>query len=884
MSAGDAGPTDGLSAETASELHRRDGPNRLPAPSRTPAWRSLVAQMVHFFALMLWVAGVLAFVAGMPQLGVAIFVVVVVNGVFAFVQEHRAEQAAERLMDLLPVGVVVRRGGRRLEIDASELVIGDRVLLAAGDRVAADLTVATGHALSADESTLTGESEPVTVQAGGSLWAGTFVISGEGEADVAAIGASTRLAGISQLTSTVERPVSPLSRELNRIVRVMSVLTLSVGAAFFAVCLAVGSPARDGFLFAVGVTVALVPEGLLPTVTLSLAMGAQRMAGEHALVRHLQAVETLGSTTFICTDKTGTLTTNEMSVVEAWTPDGSTTVTGAGYGPSGDVDGDTAALRAAAILGAAAVACSQGRAIEHDGVWRAEGDPMEAAIDAFARRVTGGAGPVDGERPEDRFPFDPRRRRASVIWDGWLITKGAPDSVLPRCSSPTSISAASAAVDALARRGLRVLAVARRPVGEVSGAALNDVDADAAADEAERDLELVGLLALHDPPRPGVADALAACRAAGIKVAMVTGDHPLTAGAIADEIGLRSPEAPVLIGTELPLDDDELGTLLDHDGVVISRVTPEDKMRIARSLQGRGHVVAMTGDGVNDGPALRQADIGVAMGRSGTDVAREAADLVLLDDHFATIVAAVEQGRATFTNIRRFLTYHLTDNVAELTPFVIWAVSGGRFPLAIGVLQVLSLDIATDLLPALALGAESPSAGVLGRGLEGRHLIDPRLLRRVFLLLGPAEAVAAMTAFVVSLAATGWRPGDEFPTGHGLAAASGAAFAAIVLGQAANAFACRSATSPPWRIGWRSNPLLVGAVGVQVALLAGLLWIGPIARLLGQAPPPWPGALVAVAAIPLVLGVDAVHKALRTRHLRPAEVTISASTQMGQPG
>jgi magnesium-transporting ATPase (P-type) len=305
--------------------------------------------------------------------------------------------------------------------------------------------------------------------------------------------------------------------------------------------------------------------------------------------------------------------------------------------------------------------------------------------------------------------------------------------------------------------------------------------------------------------------------------------------------------------------------MLDHDGVVVSRVTPEQKMRIARSLQARGHVVAMTGDGVNDGPALGEADIGVAMGRSGTDVAREAADLVLLDDHFSTIVSAVAEGRATFTNIRRFLTYHLTGNVAELTPFVIWALSGGRFPLAIGVLQVLSIDIVADLLPALALGAEAPGADVLARPLRGRHVIDAPLTLRAFALLGPVLATVEMAAFTVSLVAVGWRPGDHAPGGRHLAMASGAAFAAIVIGQAANAFACRSATRPPWRLGWTTNRLLVGAVAVQLSLLALLLWIGPIARLLGQAPPSWPGVVVAIGAAPALLVADAVHKRVRHR-------------------
>jgi magnesium-transporting ATPase (P-type) len=289
-------------------------------------------------------------------------------------------------------------------------------------------------------------------------------------------------------------------------------------------------------------------------------------------------------------------------------------------------------------------------------------------------------------------------------------------------------------------------------------------------------------------------------------------------------------------------------------------VTPEDKLRIARALRSRGHVVTMTGDGVNDGPALQEADIGVAMGRSGTDVAREAADLVLLNDDFATIIAAIEQGRATFSNIRRFLTYHLTDNVAELTPFVVWALSGGRFPLAIGVLQVLALDIGTDLLPALALGAEPPKPGLLAHPPRTRHLIDGSLLRRVFGVLGPTEAILEMTAFLVALTVAGWRPGAAFPTDGALLAASGAAFSAVVIAQLANAFACRSTTRWPGALGWATNRLLLVAIGVEALVLLGFLFIGPLARLLGQAPPPLAGALVALLAAPALLAADAAHK------------------------
>jgi magnesium-transporting ATPase (P-type) len=383
------------------------------------------------------------------------------------------------------------------------------------------------------------------------------------------------------------------------------------------------------------------------------------------------------------------------------------------------------------------------------------------------------------------------------------------------------------------------------------------------ADDVERDLELLGLVGLEDPPRPGVAEAITACRRAGIRIALLTGDHPGTARTIATEVGIIGPDGPVLEGRDLPSDKTALGILLDRD-VVVARVTPEDKLRIAEALQSRGHVVAMTGDGVNDGPALRAADVGVAMGASGTDVAREAADLVLLDDRFETIVAAVELGRATFSNIRRFLTYHLTDNVAELTPFVVWALSGGRIPLALTVLQVLALDIGTDLLPALALGAEPPNEHVLEGRVRTTSLIDKTLIGRVFGVLGPTEAVAEMLAFASVLLAGGWAWGDV-PSDHLLEVASGAAFASVVLGQLANAFACRSQRR--WAFGQplTTNPLLLGAVAVELAVLFLFLALPPMPHLLGGAWPSLLGWTLAAMAVPFVLAADALHKAVLNR-------------------
>ncbi|USC15199.1 cation-transporting P-type ATPase [Rhodococcus aetherivorans] len=848
--------SDGLTGREAAARLRRDGPNQLPAARRVPWWRRLIAQLTHFFALLLWFASALAFVAGMPELGIAVIVVIVVNGIFAFVQQERAEKAAERLGELLPTTIVVRRDGAVRTVDARDLVVGDVVVLTGGDRVPADLTLAVAGRCTFDESTLTGESEPVLRTAGAAVFAGTFVAEGESEGIVTATGANTRLAGIAALTTSVRRPPGPLDLEIQRIVRTLAFGSVGVGAVFFAVSLLVGISWQDAFLFAVGITVALVPEGLLPTVTLSLAMGAQRMARDNALVRNLEAVETLGSTTFICTDKTGTLTQNQMNVVEAWTPAGTVAVRGEGYAPTGEVTGPEPAVAAAATAGLAGAAASKGGITLDDDEWRAVGDPMEAAIAAFAARLAGpGAQPGPVTR---RFVFDPRRRRESVIVGGQLLLKGAPDAVLPRCADPGElVDRAEEALADMASRGLRVLAVARRT--------LTDPGVETDPDLAERDLELLGLLGMEDPPRTAVPAALRAARGAGIKVAMLTGDHPETARAIAREIGLLGPAGLVVQGKDLPEDDQLLGALLDRDGIVISRVSPEQKLRVAKALQDRGHVVAMTGDGVNDGPALRQADIGVAMGEGGTDVAREAADLVLLDDDFATILTAVEQGRATYANIRRFLSYHLTSNVAELTPFALWGLSGGQFPLALGVLQILCIDIGTDLLPALALGGEPPSRDTLKRPPERRHLVDGTLLVRVFGVLGPTEAIVEMSAFLVALLVAGWRPGGEFPTGAALLAASGAAFTAVVLGQVGAAFACRSATRPPWQLGWGSNRLLLWAVLAELVALVVFLGVGPVADVLGHAVPPLEALGVALLGIPAVLVVDSVYKRVRRR-------------------
>ena len=837
----------GLTSAQAADVLHEVGPNAEPRPDRpAPLWQ-LARQFTHFFALMLWGAAALALLAGLPPLAVAIACVILINGVFAFIQEGRADRAAERLRSLLPSRATVIRDDRPVTIDAVEIVPGDVLWLQPGDRIPADGTLLRCTSLRIDTSLLTGESVPVRMKPGDPIVGGCFVVEGDAHAVVTRTGPRTELAAISRLTANAGDAPTPLTLALRRVVRLIALISLGVGLLFLVITLITGRPLTDALVFGIGVTVALVPEALLPTVTLTLAWGAERMARHRVLVRRLEAVETLGSTTVICTDKTGTLTQNAMTVVRAWTPASSVTAADPGYDPEGvvDITGDAESMR---DLAREAQRCSEGYVVHVDGHWVARGDPMEAALDSFARRVRAPAAP---STLVHRFPFTPERRRMSVAYADGVAVKGAPDAVLPLCAPNPS---AESVVDDMTSRGLRVLAVARGPTCLSS-----DVD------DVERDLVLVGIVGLEDPPRPGVRQALDACRTAGITVHMVTGDHPATAAAIATEVGLRPLDGLVITGAELPADDGELARLLDRPGTVVARVTPPDKLRIARVLRKQGHVVAMTGDGVNDVPALREADIGIAMGQSGTDVAREAADLVLLDDDFDSIVAGIAQGRATYVNIRRFLTYHLTDNVAELAPFVVWALSGGQIPLALGVLQVLAIDIGTDTFAAAALGAEPHARDVLSRPPVSGALLNRTVLLRAFGIIGPAIALASMGAFFATYLVAGWRVGDAFPVGQVALMASGAAFATVVLGQTANAFACRSSTRWPGALGWTTNRLLIPAVIADLVIAGLMLGVPFLAQALTQAPPGLAGWCIAIGTMGFVLALDAAFKAFRRR-------------------
>jgi magnesium-transporting ATPase (P-type) len=883
----------GLSGDEAAARLARTGPNELPEAHGPGLVRQVLDQLLHFFALMLWVAAGLAFVGGMPQLGIAIIVVILVNGVFSFAQEYRAERAVRALSALLPETALVLRGGRKLTVPASELVPGDVVLLREGDRISADARVLRSSELKVDMSTLTGESKPVgrvvepeaeasidPLDAPNLVFAGTFVTSGFGSVVVATTGAITRLGGISRLTAGVVRRPTPLRIQLNRAVRVIAGFALVTGLAFFGVALGLGTPARDGFLFSVGVIVALVPEGLLPTLSLSLAMSATRMARRGALVRRLESVETLGSTTVICTDKTGTITTNQMTVNAVILPHNRFVATGSGYDPAGTIltgDGrplveeELADIRR--LLHAAAL-CGDARVERNDGRWRCIGDPTEGSLLILAKK--GGVEREAEERAAPRvreFPFESQRQRMStvhILASGAyeVLAKGSPEAILPLCKSIRVNAAAPplgeseerdvlTAVDSLAAQGLRVLAFARREIeGQVPETAR----------EAEAEMEFLGLVGMADPVRPEVPEAVMKCRRAGIRVVMVTGDHPATATSVAREAGLEAHT--VMIGSELPESDEALGHLLTTHEPVLARVAPEEKLRIARALQGAGEVVAMTGDGVNDAPALRQADIGVAMGKVGTDVAREAADLVLLDDNFAHIVEAVEEGRAAYDNIKRFLTYHLTDNVAELAPFVVWALSAGRIPLMISVLQVLALDIGTDLLPALALGAERPEPGVMDRPPRSKsaRLLDGRVLGRAFGFLGPVEAAASLALLPLgAILFFGWPAEPLSTSGTERDTLSTMVFAAIVLMQMANAFECRSTPTSLFSIGPFSNRLLVGAVTAEAVLLVGFVYLPPLWHMLGQHPLAAAQWLPVLVTPWILLGAEEARKAVVRR-------------------
>ena len=863
----------GLSREDALARRSEFGANRIERLPPTPLFIRFAGQFTHFFAILLWVAALLAVIAdlqmpgqGMATLAVAIVAVIVINGVFSFWQEYRAEETMAALQRLLPHQVRVLRDGAAAVIPAEDVVPGDVIFVSAGDDVPADCRLIEAFAVRVSNATITGEAravsrdtrpstEPDLLRSRNVLLTGTSVTSGEAKAVVFATGMHTAFGRIAHLTQTTVDAPSPLLRDIAALSRVIAGLALAIGAIVFVIGRFIGLPVSISLIFAIGIIVANVPEGLLPTVTLSMAMAARRMAKRHTLVRHLPSVEALGAASVICTDKTGTLTQNRMDIRSIYVP-------GRLIDPAATPLSTLA--RTHRRLLECACCCHDLKRATDDGPGQWIGDPMEQALARMAADALGGA--VMFERI-DEVPFEPERKRMATVHraagDIVLFTKGAPEELLPRACSievegqPKPLtddwnSVVARAASDMADRGLRVLAFAYRVLPSTYVLA-----------EAEQDLVVTGLVGFDDPPRAEVPAAVRRCRDAGIKVVMVTGDHPHTALAVAREIGLvRRADPTLLTGDDLArLSDTQLQLALDAPEIVCARVSAEQKLRIVAAFQRKGCIVAVTGDGVNDAPALRAADIGIAMGTSGTDVAREAADLVLLDDNFASIVAAVEEGRAVFENIRKFLTYILTSNIPELVPYLAFAFA--RMPLGLTIIQILAVDLGTDMVPALGLGAEPPDAAVMQRPPRARddRLLTPGLLVRAYLFLGTMEAVAAMAAFVFVLLGAGWHWGEPLASTDLLyRQATTACLTAIVLMQVVNVHLCRSDRASLCSSRLLGNRLITVGIVAELVLIL-LIDYTPVGNgLFGTAPLPLTAWVTVMPFALAMLGIEELRK------------------------
>jgi magnesium-transporting ATPase (P-type) len=888
---------DGLTAAEAQARLATVGPNSIQTIKGTPLWKKFLANFTHLMALLLWAGGIMAFIGQMPQLGWAVWAVIVINAIFSFWQEYKAEKATEALKKLLPHYAHVIRDGQEQKILAEELVPGDVILLSEGDHISADARLVEENELRVNLSTLNGESVPARRTAEAVLrpdltmserpnlvFAGTSVTSGTGKAVAFATGMNTEFGKIARLTQSVGEELSPLQKEVNQMTKVVTVLAVGIGIVFFILSVVVvGRPLSMGFVFSVGMVVAFVPEGLLPTVTLALAMGVQRMAKRNALIKKLSSVETLGSCTIICTDKTGTLTQNEMTVREAWVAGQRLTVTGVGYEPKGEFrsspsglvvrsSGFSSSLAAEAattdssddlyeaLVGAAL--CNNAKLVppQEDKGWTILGDPTEAAL-----LVAAAKGGVPYEMTLKRLPrvrelpFESARKRMSTIHldrrQEIAYVKGAPKEVLALCSTlqldgklvpMTDVwrEQIMAANDDFARGALRVLAVGRRVLPERTNGYT--------VDWVERDLTFLGLLGMQDPPRPEVTEAVDKCHHAGIRIIMITGDYGLTAESIARRVGIVGKGARLVTGSDLDaMSDEQLVEVLKGE-VIFARVAPEHKLRVVTALKEQGEIVAVTGDGVNDAPALKKADIGVAMGLTGTDVAKEAASMILLDDNFASIVNAIEEGRAVYTNAKKFSTYVFVSNAAEAWPFILQIMF--NVPLPLTVMQVLAIDLGTDMVPAIALGAERPEPGVMDRPPRNMNdrLIDARLLTRALVWLGGLETILPLIGFFFLYWTFGYRDLIHLPRvdllpylqrlithdGFVYVLATTMFHAGVVTSQIGAAFACRTERTSVFKVGLLSNRFLLAGILVELTLITTLIYVQPFQTIFEHGPLP----------------------------------------------
>jgi len=873
------------------------GANKLPEAHHRSVLAEFGSQFSNMFAVVLMVAAAitfLAYVLSLPrqaanlELAIGILGVVVLNATIGFVQEHAAERTAEALQAMVPSTARVIRDGELTEIAAIDLVPGDLVVLDAGDAISADCRLIEVHDLLVEMAALTGESRPTprisealpetqAADARNCVFMGTSVVNGGGRAVVFATGLATEFGRIYQLTAEMPQEQSPLQREVTVMARRVAAVAIAAGASLFALRALVSHSVVGSFVFALGVMVALVPEGLPATMSVSLAVAVRRMARHNALIKRLTAVEALGSTTVICTDKTGTLTKAEMTVQTIWESGHLHGVTGVGYAPEGEVEG---AGRVAELLRVGGL-CSDARLLPPDPVrrlgWRVLGDTTEGAI-----LVAVGKAGIDPAAEEARtpriatFPFDADRKLMSTVHqlaDGSLeaCVKGSPQALLERCVAvrwdgkdetldERSRGQIVAANDEMAAQGLRVLAVGRR---QLAGG-------HPTVSDAENDLTLLGLVAMSDPPRPEVTDAVTACRQAGIRIYMITGDYGLTAEAIARRVGIvGAGTVRILSGSDLDgMSDDELAdATLETEQLLFARARPEHKMRIVGALQDRGEVVAVTGDGVNDAPALKRASIGVSMGEGGTDVARAASVMILLDDSFASIATAVELGRTVYANIRKFLIYLFSHNLAELAP-ILAAVFVG-FPLVpLSALQVLAIDLGSDVMPALALGTERSEPGTMSRPPRpsNEHLFNWGVVRR-FCFLGSIQSAGVVAAFFWRIH-TAHLPFSAFTrTNPTYREALTMTQAGIVISQFFNSFAVRTDEQSVRRVGVFSNKPLVLAGFFGLGIISCISYVPALESVFDTAPLRLSDWLILIAMGAVLLVAEETRKALlRRRH------------------
>ena len=848
----------GLSTEEAGKRLEKYGANQIEEIKKTPIIYEFLANLYQLLALLLWAASILAFISGTPQLGLAIIAVIIINAIFSFWQEYQAEKAIEALKRILPTTAKVIRDGKESEILSSQLVPGDIMILEEGDNISADARLVEAFQMKVDSSTLTGESKPVwkvaeveegdenPVEVHNLVFAGTSVVSGSGRAVVFATGVHTEFNKIAALTQEVKDELSPLQKELRRVTQIIAILAVLMGLILFTVNIyLVSLPLSVAFLFAIGLTVANIPEGLLPTVTLSLAASVQKMAQKNALIKRLSSVETLGSTNIICTDKTGTLTRNEMTVRKIWIPYEILDVTGTGYEPQGEFlyQGEEVSheqIRELRLLMRSATFANDAKLVKPSKLgekWKILGDPTEAALLVAARKNGFDWKERIKEQPRIlELPFDSKRKSMSSIHQKGPVKmayiKGAPKKMIA-LSSQISVDGKVRIFseeekeqiirvhDELAASGLRILGMAYRELPP-------DFE-DYRPQSVEKDMVFVGMVAMQDPPRPEVKPAVEDCHRAGIRILMITGDYGLTAQSIAEEVGIISGEpCQIIKGKELDkLSDEQVKEILRGDcNVIFARAVPEHKMRIASLLESEDEIVAMTGDGVNDAPALKKADIGVAMGITGTDVAKEASDMILTDDNFATIVGAIKEGRTIYENIRKFITYIFSHETAEIIPFVLMVVLG--IPLPITVMQILAIDLGTDTLPALALGVGPSESDVMDRPPRSRKegLLNRSVIIRGYVFLGLIEAVLVMSGYFWVLFSAGWSFGIDLSFSDPLyLKATTMVFAGIVMAQIGNLLGCQTTRTSAFKVGLFKNRWILRGIIFEVIVLLSIIYI-----------------------------------------------------------